>query len=320
MLCGQVVGQPHTIDVVLTNNGAASISVRSFAFEVHDPDTTRLQAVASNPCTASGGFGTGCNPNFDDGDVGSGWDCAPPAPDEDTGEDGPGTAVSMLQCSAINVSASRRWPPGHLCDSRLFGTQHPPVRNWYNRVVVRRCPDQGPAFAEIASCDPVITVAMTCGGATLTINDFTLALDCDKATAGLQSACIIPSGPLRDVDVVLTNNTAAPRELNGFSFEVHDPDDAPQPTADRLRSAVSLRESRSRPGSARRGLLLRAAARQRHRRGRSRYGRVVPVMHKRVADRPDDPAGREHRAGLRALRRPDDRGEWDGRAVGSRML
>ena len=141
--CGQVVGQPHDrrrahkqrrcldirplVCVRGSRSGHHACNRSRPTLVQRQVDSARVATLISTTAT---------------------WEAAgtaPPAPDEDTGEDGPGTAFPIhVACSAISVSASRRWPPGISAtrDCSVHNTHQ--CRNWYNRVVVRRCPDQGP--------------------------------------------------------------------------------------------------------------------------------------------------------------------------------
>jgi hypothetical protein len=56
---------------------------------------------------------------------------------------------------------------------------------------------------------------------------FSLALDCDTGTPGVQTTCILPLDAAEvDVGVVISNNTAAARTLGAFDFEIVDPNDS----------------------------------------------------------------------------------------------
>jgi hypothetical protein len=71
-------------------DGAPAIT--AFQFFVHDPDTSLL-----NPPALAGDVHN-VNPDFNEAALQGTWDCGTLAPDNDTGGDGPGKAVSRLAC------------------------------------------------------------------------------------------------------------------------------------------------------------------------------------------------------------------------------
>ena len=97
------------VGVVLGNAGALTPHVAAFNFVVHDPDTGRLDPPPGVDLDRNS------NPNLDESEMLGQWQCTPPPPDNDTGQDGPGAAASFLSC--INPSAVSELPvlgPGGL--------------------------------------------------------------------------------------------------------------------------------------------------------------------------------------------------------------
>jgi hypothetical protein len=86
-----------TVDVawVLTKVGGFSLGLGAFGLNAHDPDTLRLDP----PAMPDPPLQYDSNPDFDQLDVTGGpWNCDIVPPDNDTGEDGPGKAVSSITC------------------------------------------------------------------------------------------------------------------------------------------------------------------------------------------------------------------------------
>jgi hypothetical protein len=97
------------VGVVLGNAGILTPHVAAFNFVVHDPDTGRLDPPPGADLDRNS------NPDLDESEMTGQWQCTPPAPDNDTGQDGPGAAASFLSC--INPSAVSTLPvlgPGGL--------------------------------------------------------------------------------------------------------------------------------------------------------------------------------------------------------------
>ena len=78
--------------VVFANNSDVETSLAAFNFDVHDSDTSRL-----NP-PPGGNDAQDSNPDFNQADLTSSWECNFPPPASDTGTDGPGRANSFLSC------------------------------------------------------------------------------------------------------------------------------------------------------------------------------------------------------------------------------
>jgi hypothetical protein len=89
---------PVEVAWVLTNDSPVNSSVATIDLRAHDPDTARLNppAIADPPLHQDS------NPDFNQAGVTRTWDCTLPAPpDNDTGADGPGTAVSYILCFVL---------------------------------------------------------------------------------------------------------------------------------------------------------------------------------------------------------------------------
>lgn len=83
------------------------------------------------------------------------------------------------------------------------------------------------AAGGIATCFPSgANIHMDCRGATITVTpDHELALDCNPAAAGVQSACVIAKGTtIVNVDWVYTNESGAMSSVGSFELYTHDPD------------------------------------------------------------------------------------------------
>ncbi|MBI5285364.1 MAG: hypothetical protein HY874_09745 [Chloroflexi bacterium] len=80
------------VGVILGNAGALTPHVAAFNFVVHDPDTGRLDPAPGLDLDRNS------NPDLDESDMIGPWYCGLPAPNIDTGQDGPGTAASFLSC------------------------------------------------------------------------------------------------------------------------------------------------------------------------------------------------------------------------------
>lgn len=91
--CDVPLGSPSLdVGVVVGNEGDLSYQLAAFNFVLHDPDTSRLQP----PPGAD--FNLNSNPDLDESQMIGPWQCNPPPPSNDTGQDGPGAAASFLSC------------------------------------------------------------------------------------------------------------------------------------------------------------------------------------------------------------------------------
>ena len=153
------------VDVgVLFENGPA-VKLGAFRFSVHDPDTSRLQ-----PLAPPGGY-LDANPDFNDELPGDDWLCLPPA-EHASNDDGPGTAVSRIDCfqdhhsrdEVTELAAGGQTmmaivhymvPAGASEGSVALGLSHTHVRDG--------------TLAEIGSCAPRLETDIACLGATINI-------------------------------------------------------------------------------------------------------------------------------------------------------
>src|SRR5581483_11246989 len=91
------------VPLLIENTSGASHQLMRVVFaKVRDSDTTRLLPMTINDPAPS----LNANPDFSG--VTGGWSCNPPGPIADTGEDGPGRAVSAIDC--VNSASGQNLP------------------------------------------------------------------------------------------------------------------------------------------------------------------------------------------------------------------
>lgn len=221
--CTVPVGPSLDVNLVLTNNTGASRELNGFSFEVHDPDTVRMippPIGCSAPCHSS-------NPDVNQQGLGTDFSCAPPLPDNDTGEDGPGTAVSFLSCTNSALTGPSI-PAG---GSILLGfVRYAVLGNAPGGTVALSLADaiaMEDGATELGSCAPVVTTAMTCDGASVIVAPASMLVDCNTTQMGVQSVCHVSNLlATRDVNVVVRNNSNAAWTLGTFNFTLVHLDDS----------------------------------------------------------------------------------------------
>lgn len=81
------------------------------------------------------------------------------------------------------------------------------------------------SFGELGSCGPPVDVPMNCNGATITIANVSMSLDCNPTVANTQSSCMVSNmGTTRDVRVVITNHGTTGIVVGAFGFRLENPD------------------------------------------------------------------------------------------------
>jgi hypothetical protein len=149
--------------VVLLNHSDGPVSLSAFNFEVWDADSTKLVPFAGVDGNLNG------NPDFNEFGVLGPWLCSPPDPQPDTGEGGPGQAVSFMSCfSGGDQSVLPLILPG---DRITLAMVHYAIPGDARRGEVELTLAWVAAFdhtiAELGSCEPVTTSAAECTGATV---------------------------------------------------------------------------------------------------------------------------------------------------------
>ena len=159
------------IDVIIRNDSASPIDLGAFNFEILNPDTAKIQAVALPivlPCDS--------NPDFNQTDVTGSWSCLPGPYADDEGivtglhaVDNPATQHSLLVAFASSVVGLPTIAPGS--SIRI-------ARIHYTTSYTGLAPASVPlsfenvaafdgSFQELGSCLPVVDTAFRCVGATL---------------------------------------------------------------------------------------------------------------------------------------------------------
>lgn len=152
------------VAIVATNNRSWPESLDAFNFDLHDSSIARLLPVAGIDDDLNG------NPDFNNALAGT-WECGPPPPAPNTGDDGGSAAVSRLVCYLIGgFDSPQMVNPG---ESIVLGVVHYAI------------PANAPAgtsilslgfvalydttFTELGSCDPDLVNPITCPSATVNI-------------------------------------------------------------------------------------------------------------------------------------------------------
>jgi hypothetical protein len=162
--CDVAVSIGHAdVDVVFRNGTAAPVDVAAFNFKVRDPDRTRIVPPPGNAQSVDG------NPDLNQRAFTPGWACPGPSPLNDTGEDGPGTAVSFIACFAppelaVTVPAGTELTLATVHYDVPAGAPVGPVTLTPSFVAIFDA-----AFAELGSCDPIYANPLPCSAAVLTL-------------------------------------------------------------------------------------------------------------------------------------------------------
>jgi hypothetical protein len=151
--------------VTVGNNTGAPATIFAFNFEVTNNNTAAINPLLGVDANLN------ANPDFNDPTLGTGpdWSCSLPTPDEDTGEDGPGTSTSFLSC--FNGSPSPALPPFPAPHVVLALVHYDIVANGVALLGLEDFALGDDDGVEVMSCNPVITTAGQCFGAQVTIQD-----------------------------------------------------------------------------------------------------------------------------------------------------
>jgi hypothetical protein len=150
------------VGMVLVNNGGPATDICCFNFKMKNPDTSRL-----DPPPGVGGS-LDLNPDANEAILAPGLTCAPPLPDNDTGEDGPGTSTSFLSCFT-GLPAGPVFPVGAHILLATVRYNVPPAADAgtipLSLDFVAAC-DQV-SISEIATCLPPADIPVECVPATI---------------------------------------------------------------------------------------------------------------------------------------------------------
>lgn len=216
--------------VVLVNRSGAASPIAAFNFKLHDSNKSFLSPAPGADANLN------ANPDLNEAQLGAGWQCLPP-PSPDTGEDGPASAVSFLSCFNPTTIVGGLPDGGQITLARVHYTI--PADAPLNASSLLQLSDVAvgdTTGVELGSCNPILAAPMLCAAASIHIGspsppqtgggapDFSMSIDCDLTTAGIQSACDVPLGAGHlDVGVVVSNQPPAGTDLASFNFELHDP-------------------------------------------------------------------------------------------------
>lgn len=182
--CPGVPGEQLVVDLVLVNDSASAVNVGSMGIWILSPDTTRLNP----PNVPADANGFGANPRFNGlALLDEGWACNAPLPAHDTGENGPGTATSRINCydAAPHTDSV---PAG---DSVALMSVIYDVPSSANGGTVNLSFYAGDVTDSEAT-EPFLvdcTVPGSCVGASVTVPDVGHYLDCDLVRPGIQNHC-----------------------------------------------------------------------------------------------------------------------------------
>lgn len=217
--------------VVLVNRSGATSPIAAFNFKLHDSNKSFLSPAPGADANLN------ANPDLNEAQLGAGWQCTPPSPSPDTGQDGPASAVSFLSCFNPTTIVGGLPDGGQITLARVHYTI--PADAPLNTSSLLQLSDVAvgdTTGVELGSCNPILEAPMLCAAASIYIGppsppqtgggepNFSMSIDCDLTTAGIQSACDVPLGAGHlDVGVVVSNQPPAGTDLASFNFELHDP-------------------------------------------------------------------------------------------------